>query len=68
VLESGRSDPWWYPEPDLTSRQLSAAEDAARHLLDLGFAPLLKLDTIRELWRRRDRELAWQLARLAGAA
>ena len=68
VLHSGRADPWHYPEPPLSALWLAGAEDAAVHLLGAGLPPLLSLDTIRALWHRRDRELACELARLAGVA
>jgi hypothetical protein len=34
VLETGRSDPWWYPDPGERGY-----EDAAHHLLSYGLIP-----------------------------
>jgi len=41
---------------------------AAQHLLDIGYPPLLQLDTLRALYRRGgdDRQLARHLYTLAG--
>jgi hypothetical protein len=79
-LESGRRDPLSFAEiadcvqrdhrdeQPPTDHELDGAKAAAEHLLAAGYAPLLRLDVIRALWRRRDRELAHELARIAGAA
>jgi hypothetical protein len=53
VLECGRSDPWYYDEPELSENQLDAWEAAAAHLLEQGMVPLVPADPLRELWQRR---------------
>jgi hypothetical protein len=47
VLQCGRSDPWFYPEPG--ERGYAAA---AHHLLELGLTPAPSLDGLRLMWKR----------------
>jgi hypothetical protein len=49
---------------------VAAGADAARHLLEIGFVPLLEADTLRALYARggADRQLARELFDLAGDA
>ena len=42
---SGRSDPWWYPEPGERGY-----EDAAAHLLELGLTPAPNPAALRAMW------------------
>jgi hypothetical protein len=46
VLESGLSDPWWYPEPGDRGY-----EHAAMHLLSLGLTPSPNLPAMRAMYR-----------------
>jgi hypothetical protein len=60
-----------HPRPDrppLTPKQLDAAVDAVDHLLAHDLLPLLDAEICRALWRAGHRELAAELARVAGAA
>jgi hypothetical protein len=59
VLDSGRSDPWWYPEPD--ERGYPAA---AHHLIELGLTPAPHRDGLHLMWRRggRSRQAAELIA------
>jgi hypothetical protein len=50
----------------LTAKMVDAGAQAARHLLEIGYPPLLQLDTLRALYRRGDRELARELYELVG--
>jgi hypothetical protein len=45
VLESGRSDPWWYPEPG--ERGYAAA---SAYLLALGLTPAPNPPALRAMW------------------
>jgi hypothetical protein len=62
---SGRSDPWWYPEPGIRGY-----EQAAHHLLGHGLLPAPNLPALRTMYRcggyqRRVAEViaeAWELA------
>jgi hypothetical protein len=47
---------------------IDAGAQAARHILDVGYVPLLELDVLRALYRRggRDRRLAQELYDLCG--
>lgn len=46
TLDSGRSDPWWYPGPGERGY-----EDAAGHLLDHGLTPAPNLLALRSMWK-----------------
>lgn len=46
VLESGRSDPWFYDPP------IAGYEAAVRHLVDHGLTPAANRDGLRAMWRR----------------
>lgn len=52
VLASGRADPWHYPPPETTDRNVAGYRAAARHLLGLGLLPYPFLPELRVLWRR----------------
>lgn len=72
-LDCGRCrDPWTcrcnHPEP--SDRMLDAGREAALHLLDAGYLPLLDANTMRGLWRRRgdDRRLAQHIHQLTQGA
>jgi hypothetical protein len=64
------ADPWdcSCDTPPLTERMVTAGAQAARHLLECGHVPILKLDTLRALHARGgdDRRLAQELYELAG--
>jgi hypothetical protein len=47
---------------------VDAGAQAARHILETGYVPLLQLDVLRALYRRggNDRRLAQELYELAG--
>ena len=53
-----------------SARMVDAGADAAAHLLELGLTPVLELEVLRALWRRRgpDRALADDLRRRGGIA
>jgi hypothetical protein len=80
-LASGRRDPLSFAEvADCrprdhrvvecapSAKMVDAGVTAAGHLLDAGLTPIVALPTLRALWRRGDRALAMQLAKLRGAA
>lgn len=54
--------------PPLSEKMIDASADAARHLSEIGFVPLLELDVLRALYRRGGdgRALAQELCGLAG--
>jgi hypothetical protein len=53
----------------LTEQALDGWVAASRHLMSLGYPPVVPMPVLRALWRRRaDRELALMLARIQGAA
>lgn len=58
VLECGRADPWHYPPP------CNGYEDAAEHLLRLGYVPAPNLHAMRRMWRQGGtaRRLAMEIA------
>jgi hypothetical protein len=64
-LDCGCPDPWPCncTQPPLSDRWVDAGRDAARHLLEVGHVPLLKLEVLRALYRRGgdDRALAEML-------
>jgi hypothetical protein len=71
VLDCGCRDPW-HPctcsQSPLSEKMVDAGAQAARHLLEVGFVPLLEVDTLRALHRRggADRRLAQELYELVG--
>jgi hypothetical protein len=69
-LDCGCRDPWTCrcTRPPLSENFIDAGAQAAQHLLDVGYPPLLELDVLRALWRRGgdDRQLAQQLYELVG--
>lgn len=70
VLDCGCSDPWLHrcTPPSLSEKMVDAGRDAARHLLDIGYPPILRPDTLTALHARGgdDRQLAKELFTLAG--
>lgn len=72
ALDCGCSDPWpcRCTDPPLTDQAVDGWAAAARHLLADGRIPLLPLDVLRALHRRRgpDRALAEQLHAVTGGA
>jgi hypothetical protein len=46
VLESGRSEPWWYEPPGERGYP-----EAAEHLLHAGLTPAPNLPAMRSMWR-----------------
>ncbi|ORB16875.1 hypothetical protein BST37_05880 [Mycobacterium noviomagense] len=71
-LDCGCRDPWpcRCTQPPLTDCQLDGWRDAAQHVLDEGYMPLVPLEVRRALWRREgtDRRLAELLHRGCGGA
>jgi hypothetical protein len=71
-LDCGCRDPWTpcrcTRRPPLSEKFIDAGAQAAQHLLDVGYPPLLELEVLRALWRRGgdDRELACELFELVG--
>jgi hypothetical protein len=48
--------------------QVPAIRAAADHLTEHGYPPLFRLPVLRQLWRHGERDLAFRLARIRGAA
>jgi hypothetical protein len=46
LLDSRKSDPWWYPEPGECGYP-----EAAAHLLDCGLTPAPNLPAMRSMWK-----------------
>jgi hypothetical protein len=69
-LDCGCVDPWLCrcDRPPLSERWVDAGAVGARHILEIGFVPLLEPAVLRALHARggRDRALAQQLWELAG--
>ena len=55
-------------QPPLSEKMIDAGRDAARHILDTGHVPLLEIEVLHALYRRRgdDRALAEQLHAATG--
>jgi hypothetical protein len=51
----------------MTEDQIEAIRATYEHLAGLGLTPLFRLPVLRQLWHH-DRDLAWALAQLRGAA
>ena len=51
VLESGRSDPWYYEPPTNCETAFRSYEDAARHLLSVGLTPAPNLTALHAMWK-----------------
>lgn len=62
VLDCGRTDPWYYDEPQLTDHQIDGWAAAAEILAAGGLRPIVPVRIARALWRRGDRDLAVTLA------
>jgi hypothetical protein len=64
----GRTREHRWPDHSALTVNTDAAVDAVEHLLAHHLLPIVDTDTCRALWRAGHRELAVDLARLAGAA
>jgi hypothetical protein len=52
VLESGRSDPWYYDPPAPSEHATDGYCAAAAHLIGMGLLPAPDLGAMRLMWRR----------------
>ena len=52
VLDSGRSDPWYYDDPEPSERTADGYFATAKHLLAVGLLPAPNLGAMRLMWRR----------------
>lgn len=61
-LDCGCPDPWpcRCTEPPLSDARIDAGRDAAIHLLNAGYVPIVEIEVLQALWRRGgiERELA----------
>lgn len=61
-LDCGCPDPWpcRCSEPPLSDARIDAGRDAAIHLLNCGYVPIVEIEVLQALWRRGgvERELA----------
>jgi hypothetical protein len=64
VLDCGRSDPWYYDDPEPSERAADGYYATARHLLAAGMLPAPNVPAMRLMWRRdvEQRELARYIA------
>ena len=69
-FDCGCADPWPYrcTEPPLTVRAVDSWRDAALHIIELGYTPLVPFEVLRALYRRGgdDRALAERLHAATG--
>ncbi|OBF23023.1 hypothetical protein A5725_12075 [Mycobacterium kubicae] len=61
-LDCGCPDPWpcRCSKPPLSEARIDAGRDAAIHLLNSGYVPIVEIEVLQALWRRGgvERELA----------